>query len=227
MNRPKKNKATNPTLREDQQIDERNLVHADESEEISIEERIRLYWIDNKGFISGCVLFLALVIIGINGMRIYKQQSDASIQAAYTKAKAASDLESFAQDNSSRNLGGFAALGLADDFYTDENYEKAIEYYEIALSALENDLLNARAELGLAFSIFKSVGAEKGVAYLQAVAENTNIPKQIRQEAAYHLAIEADVEGDSKAFEKYSRQLTESGVGGPWQQRMQLYQQQR
>jgi len=71
MKRPKKNKITNPTLPEDQQADERHLIDAGESAAISIEDRIHLYWMENKGFITGCIAVLALLVIGFNGMRIY------------------------------------------------------------------------------------------------------------------------------------------------------------
>ena len=64
MNRPQKNKLNNPTLPEEQQnlVDERNFVDVQESEEISVEDRIRMYWMENKSFISSCIFMLALVI---------------------------------------------------------------------------------------------------------------------------------------------------------------------
>ena len=50
MNRPQKNKISTPTLPEEQQnlVDERNLVDVQESEEISVEDRITMYWMENK-----------------------------------------------------------------------------------------------------------------------------------------------------------------------------------
>lgn len=227
MNRPKKNKDTNPTLPKNAGVDERNLIDTEESDDISIEDRIHLYWMENKGFITGCVLVLALAIIGINGMRIYKSHAESSIQLAYANARAESTLANFAQEYDDTTLGGFAALSVADDHYAAGDYAPAIEYYEIAVEALNHDLLDGRAQLGLAFAIFRNGDASKGLALLEALADDADIPEPIRQEAAYHLAIEADVDGDTEAFKKYSMQLTESGVGGPWQQRMQLYQQQR
>ena len=227
MNRPKKNKATNPTLPDDQQVDERHLVDAKESEDISIEDRIHLYWTENKGFISGCILLLALVIIGFNGMRLYKQHAEAGLQAAYTEALAADDLAGFAESHRDEALGGLAALEVADGFYASEDYSSAIKYYEIAVDALDRDLLNGRAQLGLAFAIFGNGDAAKGLALLEVLADDASIPQAIRQEAAYHLAIEADVEGDAERYEQYAAQVTESGVGGQWQQRLQFYQQRR
>ena len=227
MNRPKKNKATNPTLPEDQQVDERHLVDVEESEDISIEDRIHLYWAENKGFVSGSIILLAVLIIGFNGMRLYKQHAEANLQEAYTEALTADDMAGFANAHSAKTLGGIAALDVADAFYAAENYASAIEFYEIAVEALNHDLLDGRAQLGLAFAIFKNGDVAKGLALLEALADDTTVPQPIRQEAAYHLAIEADVKGDSESYEQYVSQVTDSGVGGPWQQRLQFYQQRR
>ena len=88
MNRPQKNKINNPTLPENQQdlVDERNLVDVEESEEISLEDRISMYWMENKGFISSCIFVLALLIIALNGMHMYKSHAEAGLQNAYAEA---------------------------------------------------------------------------------------------------------------------------------------------
>ncbi|MEC8220025.1 MAG: hypothetical protein VX014_05295, partial [Verrucomicrobiota bacterium] len=66
MNRPQKNKINNPTLPGEQQnlVDERNLVDIQASKEISVEDSISIYWMENKKFISSCIFLLALLIIG-------------------------------------------------------------------------------------------------------------------------------------------------------------------
>jgi predicted negative regulator of RcsB-dependent stress response len=226
MNRPKKNKAKNPTLPEDQQIDERNLVDAEESEEISIEDRIHMYWMENKGFISGCITVLALGIIAINGMRIYSSHAEAKIQGAYAEAVANDTLENFANDYSGKPLGGLAALEVADTAYGASEYEKAAEFYTLAGDALNNDLLVGRAQLGLAFALFYKGDREAGISQLKAIASDTSLSEAVRSEAAYHLAVDADVAGDSAAFESYANQVSSSTRSGQWQQRMQAYQRQ-
>ena len=71
MNRPKKNKTDNPIIPEQSKdmVDERNLVHVEDSAEISIEDRISTYWLENKSIISGSVMLLLLLVIGFNGAR--------------------------------------------------------------------------------------------------------------------------------------------------------------
>lgn len=227
MNRPKKQKVKNPTLPEDQQVDERHLIDTEESEDISLEDRIHLYWMDNKGFISGCILVLALAIIGFNGMKIYVSYAEDKLQSAYTEAMADDALETFAKEHSDKALGGLAALDVADGAYASENYAKAAEYYSMVPDSMENDILLGRAKIGLAFATYYSGEAEKGLAQLREIASDNSLPGAIRAEAAYHLAVNADVAGDDTAFENYAEQVASSSAANQWQQRMQVYRQQR
>jgi len=209
------------------QVDERNLIDAEDSDEISFEDRIHMYWMDNKAFISGCITLLALIIIGINGMRMYVSYAESKIQAAYAEAMANDSLEAFANDYYNKPLGGLAALDVADVYYSGGDFGNAIEYYNIAIAALENDILNGRARLGLAFAIFYNGDQESGIAQLKTIAADSSLPGAIRAEAAYHLAVDADVAGDDAAFESYAAQVSNNPMAAQWQQRMQTYQMRR
>lgn len=227
MNRPKKNKIHNDTLPDDMQVDERNIIDTEESEELSFEDRIHMYWMDNKGFITGCITLLALLIIGYNGMKIYVAYAEDKIQAAYAEATANGALEVFAKEYSDKPLGGVAALSVADAAYTSGEHAGAAEYYALAQNAVESDILKGRANIGLAFATYYNGDAEKGMALLRSVAADSSLPGPIRAEAAYHLAVEADVAGDDKAFESYAAQIAASETASQWKQRMQVYQRQR
>jgi len=226
MKRPKKNKIHNDTLPADMQVDERNLVDADESEDLSFEDRAHVYWMENKGFITGCIILLALLIIGFNGMKMYVAYSEEKIQDAYAEALANEALDGFAKEHSDKSLGALAALEVADSAYTAEEYGKAIEFYAIAEGATGNDILLGRARLGLAFATFYNGSADEGLAQLRAVAADNSLPSAARNEAAYHLAVDANVAGDTDAYESYAEQITSSASAGQWQQRMQMYQMQ-
>ena len=227
MNRPKKHKVKNPTLPDDQQVDERNLIEAEESEEISFEDRIHMYWMENKGFISGCIALIALAIIGFNGMRIYVNYAEEKVQTAYAEAFANNALKEFALDYSGKPLAGLAAMDVADAAYAADDFETAIQFYDIAVKSSESDILIGRAKLGLAFSAYHSGNKDAGLAQLSEIASDSAQPEAIRAEAAYHLAIDADVSGDEDAFEQYASQVAGSSLAGQWQQRMQMYKQQR
>jgi len=224
MNHPKKNKIHNPTLPEDQQVDERNLIDLADSEDISIEERISMYWMENKGFIIGCIITLALVIVGFNAMGMYKDHVHAKIQQAYSTALADETLEDFAKANNTHPLGGLAALTLADEAYAAQDFAKALEFYTLAVDALSDNILVGRAALGQAFTLYHSGDEEAGLKALSAITANNTLPESARAEAAYHLAIEADVAGRSAEFESYSAQVNSFSLAETWQQRLGYYQ---
>ena len=163
MNRPQKNKAKNPTLPEDEIVDERNLIDVEDSADISIEDRIHMYWMENKGFVSTCVTVLALAIIAVNGLRMYASHTESQLQSAYAEAVAAESLEDFATEHSDTPLGGMAALDVADTAYNAEEFAKAAQFYAIAAEALSDDILAARAKLGLAFASYYDGDSESSL----------------------------------------------------------------
>lgn len=226
MNRPSKNKRHNPTLPDDADIDERNLIDVEDSEEISIEDRVSIYWMENKGFISGCVFVLALLIIAFNGMRIYKNHAEAKLQAAYAEAVASETLADFAQANANKDLGGLAALTVADEAYTAEDFEKALNFYSIAADALSGNVLEGRARVGQAFANFYNGNQDAALAQLADIAADSSLAEVARAEAAYHLAIEADVAGRTDEYDRYVAQIQASSIATQWQQRLMMYEQQ-
>ena len=228
MNRPQKNKINNPTLPEEQQglVDERNLVDVQESEEISIEDRISMYWMENKGFISSCILLLALFIIGFNGMRMYQSHAESTLQIAYAEALANETIAEFAQANSNKDLGGLAALTVADQAYSAKEFEKALNFYSIASNALATNFLAGRSLLGQAFANFYMGNEETALAQLANIAANSDLAEAARAEAAYHLAVEADVTDRSEEYDKYIAQIQASPIATQWKQRVAAYEQQ-
>jgi len=181
---------------------------------------------ENKGFISGCVFVLALLIIGFNGMRIYKQHAEAKLAAGYAEAVANETLADFAQAHPNKDLGGLAALNVADEAYTAEEFEKALEFYAIAVSALEENILAGRARLGQAFALFYTGRQSEALAELSGIAADSSLAGSIRSEAAYHLAVEADVAGRNEEYERYAAQIEASPLAAQWQQRLSFYEQQ-
>jgi len=228
MNRPKKNKIKNPTLPEDAQdlVDERHLIDAGDSEEISLEDRISMYWMENKGFVGGCIFALALLIIGFNGMRIYKDHAEARLQAAYAEALANETLADFAQANRNKDLGGLAALAVADEAYAAGEFEKAYNFYTISAGALDGNILEGRARLGQAFALYKNGKPNEGLALLAGIAADSSLAEAASAEAAYHLAVEADVAGRTGEYDRYVSQIQSSPLAAQWQQRLSMYEQQ-
>lgn len=220
MNHPPKKKHKNPLLPDDNQVDERNLIDLKDSANLSFEDRVNIYWKENRSFLIACIFILLLILVGYQSMRIVKEQREAALQNEYSEADAKGTLAEFAQAHSNKVLGGFAALKIADPAYTYENYEKAVEFYDIAASVLEEPILAGRARIGQAFALYRSGNPEEGLARLSAVAADTTIAEAIRAEAAYHLAVEAYTAGRMDEFDSYAAQINDSKFAGMWQQRL-------
>ena len=228
MNRPQKNKINNPTLPGEQQnlVDERNLVDIQASKEISVEDSISIYWMENKKFISSCIFLLALLIIGFNCIRMYQSHTESKLQVAYTEAVANESIADFAQANSNKDLGGLAALTVADQAYSAKEFEKAHNFYGIAADALANNFLAGRSLLGQAFANFYMGNEETALAQLADIASNSKLAEVARAEAAYHLAVEADLTDRREDYDRYIAQIQASLIATQWQQRVAMYEQQ-
>lgn len=221
MNHPKKKKNKNPLLPNDQQVDERNLIDLEDAASFSFEDRAHIYWKENKGFLISCITALLLIIVAYQSMRIVKENIEAGLQAEYAKADAENTLAEFARSHVDESLGGFAALKVADEAYTDKDYEIAIELYTLAGSALEEPLLAGRAKLGHAFALYNHGKTGEGLAQLNAITSDISLAESIRAEAAYHLAVEAHTAGRDSEFSSYADQVNNSKFASQWQENLQ------
>lgn len=226
MNHPPKKKAKNPLFPENQPIDERHLIDLEDAAAHSLEDRIRIYWMEHNGLLSGCLVVLLLLVVAYQGMRLLKEHREHTLQTEYAAADTDKALAAFATTHSDKELGGFAALSTADAAYEDGDYPHALEWYTLATAALKQPVLAGRARLGQAFALYQAGDTEQGLAKLRALNADTSLAAAARAEAAYHLAIEADTAGRSTEFDSLATQIKDSPMAGQWQQRLSDYQQQ-
>jgi len=97
----------------------------------------------------------------------------------------------------------------------------------IASDGLADNILAGRAALGQAFALYNTGKTAEGLAKLNGITANTNLPESARAEAAYHLAVDADVAGKSEEFDSLVAQINAMELAGQWQQRISFYQQQQ
>lgn len=206
-------------------VDERNLVDAEGSADLAIEDRVSMYWLENKSFVTGCIVLLALIIVGFNGTRIYQDYVSEQQAADYQAAVTDDTLADFAGDHSQLSLGGFAALKVADAAYEAEDFTRALEYYTEASGILAGTPLADRAQLGEALAQYKSGDAETALTTLEALAANLSATEGIRAEAAYYLAITAFSEGRTDDFKNFADQVNSLEQARQWQQRLFAYSQ--
>lgn len=225
MNRPKKNKIKNPTIPDDRQdlLDERNLIDLKDSKELSFEERIHMYWMENKTFISTCVSILILGILTFNITRIYRQYAEEKIQSYYVVAEAEGSLADFALEYPDETLGGLAALKTADAAYKAGEFERALKFYSVAVGALSESIPRGRALTGQAFARFYLGQEDEAREQLAGMAADQGLPDSTRAEAAYHLAIDANFSGNRELYQHYRDQLESLPNTDLWQQRIRAY----
>ena len=223
MNYPPKKKKKDPLFPENNQIDERQLIDLEDSKSISFEERITLYWNENKSFLVGCILILLFVVIGYQAIRIVKDSMEAKIQSEYAAADSNNTLENFVEAYASKPLGGFASLIIADEAYTKGDYEKALEFYTLAISSnLEDSTLYGRARIGQAFALYNNGKTDEGLAKLNSITVDNSLSGATRVEAAYHLAMEAYAAGRTEEFSSYVKQVENADFAVQWQQKIAL-----
>ena len=226
MKRPKHRKNKHRQTEEEAPvIDERNLVDAEESTEFSFEDRVALYWMENKSSVISSILFLIVAIALFNGFRIYGGYSEEKLQANYSSALNNEQLDSFAVANPNLAIGGFAALSVADAAFEDKDYSRASEFYKLAASSLQGNILAGRAALGIAFSTYQSE-KEEGLKQLDSISSNALYSDSTKAEAVYHLAVDALNDGKVEAFDSLLAQISEFKAGSQWSQRLEYYQQQ-
>ena len=223
MKRPSKKK--NQNAPESSTADDRNLIDAEESVELSAEDKISLYWMENKSFIVGCLLTLVALLVGINGVKMYADANQAELQNSYATANTNGTLEEFARENTGTKLGGFAALTQADAAYSDGNFELAGGLYELALNGLGENILVGRARLGEAFALYQNGASEEGIARLNAIHNDAGLPSAILAEAAYHLALYAYADEDFATFQSFASRVRTLDESGQWQRRIATYEQ--
>ena len=95
MKRPSKKKNNPANSPDGTPADDRHLIDAEESLELSVEDKISLYWQENKSFIIGCFSVLVIILVGMNGMKMYSASQLEKLQDSYASAATEGTLVDF------------------------------------------------------------------------------------------------------------------------------------
>ena len=224
-NRPAKNKVKDPVTGvardPNPSVDERNLIDAAESASLSFEDRMRIYWDENRAFIVGSIIVLLLVVVGYQGLVAFQNSRERAVRNEF--ALLGDDLDerkAFVERRGSTPQGGFAALAIADEYFENGDYAEAAVFYQKAIDALRDNPLAGRAHLGRAMSPLRDGDTDQGHAMLEKIADNRNLPQAARAEAVFHLALIALSNGDSAQLEARAAQLDSMPFAQIWQSRL-------
>jgi hypothetical protein len=180
--------------------DDRNLVTVDNTYLApSLEDRISLFWENNRSaIVTGCVLAL-LAVAGYHGWQWFMARKNAQIVAAYAAATDTAGRRAFATTYPQAPLAGVAHLELADEALKASKYTEARADYAAAAARLlpADPFLGGRARLGEAFAALQAGETAAAETVLEAITAATQFAPPHRAEAAYHLA---SLARDAKAW---------------------------
>ena len=185
---------------------------------------VHAFWEKNRALVLMLCAAVLLAIVGFQGMQYFNAMRDQNAQDDYAKAAGSPDrLEAFAAEHSSHALASIALLQVADAKYSAGNYSAALTGYQKAMAVLTNSALKGRARLGVAVSRLAGGDPTAAEADLKALSADPSADKNIRAEAAYHLATLANEAGRADDVRQLIDEVGKLDGTGIWAQRaMQL-----
>ena len=199
--------------------DDRNLVAVDATTAVTFEDKLHLFWRNNRTLILGFCAAVLLLIAGKGVWDIIAREKELDIEKAYAAATTNEQLQAFINAHPNHPLGGIAQLRLADEAYTAGKSDEAIAGYEKAGGILKTGPLAARAKLGRAVAKAQAGKTAEATTELKQILDDAAQFKSIRAESAYHLTSLAVEAGNATEAQKLVDQLNQIDPMGAWAQR--------
>jgi TolA-binding protein len=153
----------------------------------NFELTLRKFWEKNAKVVYLASATVIVIILAQGGLKYFRAEKEKEIATAYGNASTSERLKSFAAQHPEHVLGAAALLRLADEAYSAGQYSDAAANYQKAATIFKTGPFGGRALMGVALSKVMSGQASEGETKLKQIADDTNQPKIIRAEAAYHL----------------------------------------
>jgi hypothetical protein len=188
--------------------------------EPGFEVALHAFWDKNRNLVLGACVVALLAIVVREGLQYFAAIRERGVQTEFAQvADQPAKLAAFADAHQGHALAGVAWLQLADDKFTARDYSGAVTAYQKAAAEVKNDALLARARLGAAISQVSGADKPAGEAALKALSADTNISKNVRAEAAYHLATIALEAGNAEEVRRLVDQVGRIDAASVWSQR--------
>lgn len=199
--------------------DDRNLVPVTESTAVTFEDKLHLFWKNNRNAVLGVIALVLLAIAGKEGWGYLSRQRELDVERAYAEATTPEKLKAFVTAHRDHTLAGVAHLRMADDAYKAAKPAEAVAGYDQAIAILKQGPLAARAQLGRALAKAQAGKSAEAITELKQLADHKDQFKAIRAEAAYHLTSLAVDSGNAAEAQKYADQLLQIDPTSPWTSR--------
>lgn len=191
--------------------------------EPGFEVAIQAFWIKNRSLILLICAAALLAIMAREGWQYFSAQREKGVQEEYAKLADRTDkLAAFALANPGHALAGIAYLRLADENFSNADYQQAASGYQQAIGSLKNEALLGRARLGMAMSQLNGGDKVTGKAALKALGTDQWLLKSARAEATYHLASLAAEAGKIDEMKKLVDEVGKIETSGTWSRRAAL-----
>lgn len=187
--------------------------------EAHFEDRMWFLWRRYKKHTFLFILFIVLVMGGIQGVSLFKRYQLRQLQEEYQDARDDAQKLLFAERNPSEPLSGTVFLRFGDNAYRKGQYSEAAKYYMQALKALRNTILTGRASMSLAMAHYMGEERVKGREGLKFIYGDARGMEVIRAEAAYQLALIALEEKNYEACQEYVSAIARMPEAGIWSQK--------
>lgn len=196
--------------------DDRNLVPVNESTALSFEDKVSVFWQNNRGLVLGVCIAVILGLLGKGAWDHFARQRELEIERTFGAAKTPEQLKSFAESHRGHTLAAIAQLRIADDAYKAGKPADAVAAYDKAVAELKGGPLEARAKIGRAMAKIQAGKAGEGTTELKQLSTDVSQLKAVRAEATYHLTSLAAEAGNAAEVQKLSEQLMQIEPSGPW-----------
>lgn len=190
------------------QADERNLVTVDPHfPDADADDKFFIFWERNGLKVVIAFVVLSVGILTYQALGLFAENQDRKTVAAYSEKVSIDDKVNFAQQNSGHRIAGLAYLEAANMAFEEEDFTRALEYYNQAEAVLPPELA-PRARIAKAFAQLQTGDREAARNTLQAVHNDAALPDTARAEAACHLGImlweDGDIEGAKSVLQAVS-----------------------
>ncbi len=198
--------------------DERKTVIADaDFENLDFDDRVWLWWRENKKSVILAVVVSFVLIIGVNAYKLVSHQAMIAEQTAYNACSDAKSLEEFALNNGG-TLGAVAALQSGDDLFKNAKFAEAKSFYAKAEKGLKGNPLLGRAALGVAFSEIALGNKAEGKKALADIVQNAQVNEAFKIQAQYELGVMEFADGNKDAAKKTLQAVADNPASGMYGQ---------
>lgn len=162
----------------------------------------------HAGAVALTLLAILVVLIGGYYWTQQRQEKSAEILSEVSATEELNELERLSEDYSGSKAGELAVFKAAAGYYEEEEYDKAMKYFDTLLSSYPKSTFRTEAELGKAYAHEAMGDYQKASDQFAETAETADVDLKTKVEAYYGAGRNAAaLQKTEKAIELYKKAL--------------------